>query len=129
MTIQLAEPMLFLQGFDQSDHSNRTPAMLRGCLVLRVTKPTKIKVISLTFQGKATTEWPEGNYHRNPRFRNNDGGELADILENSRHPAKEVGVSGREGNYETHMAVLQCSVRNRRDRSLCGFLPSLQELQ
>ncbi|RPB15970.1 hypothetical protein P167DRAFT_517996 [Morchella conica CCBAS932] len=60
MTIQLAEPMLFLQGFDQSDHSNRTPAMLRGCLVLRVTKPTKIKVISLTFQGKATTEWPEG---------------------------------------------------------------------
>lgn len=60
MTIQLAEPMLFLQGFDQSDHSSRTPAMLRGCLVLRIAKPTKIKVISLTFRGKASTEWPEG---------------------------------------------------------------------
>lgn len=63
MTIQLAEPMLFLQGFDQSDHSDRTPAMLRGSLVLRIAKPTKIKAISLTFRGKARTEWPEGSYN------------------------------------------------------------------
>lgn len=62
MTIQLAEPMLFLQGFSQNDHSDRAPAMLRGSLVLRIAKPTKIKTISLTFRGKARTEWPEGNY-------------------------------------------------------------------
>lgn len=63
MTIQLAEPMLFLQGFDHSDHSDRTPAMLRGSMVLKIAKPTKIKTISLTFRGKARTEWPEGKYH------------------------------------------------------------------
>lgn len=63
MTIQLAEPMLFLQGFYPNDHSDRTHAMLRGSLVLRIAKPTKIKTISLTFRGKARTEWPEGNYY------------------------------------------------------------------
>lgn len=66
MTIQLAEPMLFLQGLHQNDHSDRPPAMLRGSLVLRIAKPTKIKTISLTFRGRARTEWPEGNY--NPKL-------------------------------------------------------------
>jgi len=69
MTIQLAEPMLFLQGFDQSDHSDRTPAMLRGSLLLRISKPTKIKAVSLTFRGRARTEWPEGMTTLIPRFR------------------------------------------------------------
>lgn len=69
MTIQLAEPMLFLQGFDQSDHSNRAPAMLRGSLLLRISKPTKIKAVSLTFRGRARTEWPEGITTLIPRFR------------------------------------------------------------
>lgn len=59
MTLQLAEPILFLQGMDHHEYS-RTPAILRGSLVLRVTKPTKIKAISLTFRGRARTEWPEG---------------------------------------------------------------------
>ena len=76
MTIQLAEPMLFLQGFDQSDHSNRTPAMLRGSLLLRISKPTKIKAVSLTFQGRARTEWPEGMTTLIPRF----GGLLKQLL-------------------------------------------------
>lgn len=66
MTIQLAEPMLFLQGLHQNDHSDQPPAMLRGSLVLRIAKPTKIKTISLTFRGRARTEWPEGNY--NPKL-------------------------------------------------------------
>ncbi|TGZ84603.1 hypothetical protein EX30DRAFT_298900, partial [Ascodesmis nigricans] len=60
MTIQLAEPVLFLQGFDHSEYSNRAPAMLRGTLLVRVNKPTKIKSIALTFRGKARTDWPEG---------------------------------------------------------------------
>ncbi|KAI5807131.1 hypothetical protein EDC01DRAFT_700178 [Geopyxis carbonaria] len=60
MTIQLAEPTLFLQGFEQGVQSDRPPAMLRGSFVLKVTKPAKIKTVTLTFRGRARTEWPEG---------------------------------------------------------------------
>jgi hypothetical protein len=60
MTIQLAEPVLFLQGLDQNEYISRTPAMLRGSLILRVAKPTKIRAVTLTFIGRARTEWPEG---------------------------------------------------------------------
>lgn len=63
VTIQLTEPVLFLQGFEQSEHSERSTAMLRGTLHLRVTKPTKVKAITLKFRGKATTKWPEGNIY------------------------------------------------------------------
>jgi hypothetical protein len=59
--IQLTEPVLYLQGFEQSEHSERSTAMLRGTLQLRITKPAKIKAITLKFRGKATTKWPEGN--------------------------------------------------------------------
>lgn len=34
--------------------------MLRGSLHLRVTKPAKIKALTLKFRGKAVTKWPEG---------------------------------------------------------------------
>ncbi|KAF2649268.1 hypothetical protein K491DRAFT_611167 [Lophiostoma macrostomum CBS 122681] len=60
VNIQLTEPVLFLQGFEQSEHSDRSTAMLRGSLHLKVTKPAKIKAITLKFRGKATTKWPEG---------------------------------------------------------------------
>ncbi|KAI9852401.1 MAG: hypothetical protein M1824_001990 [Vezdaea acicularis] len=59
-SISLAEPILFLQGFDQNDMHNRKTALLRGSLVLRVTKSAKIKAVSLNFRGRARTEWPEG---------------------------------------------------------------------
>lgn len=58
--IQLTEPVLFLQGFEQSESSERSTAMLRGTLQIHVTKPSKLKAISLKFRGKATTKWPEG---------------------------------------------------------------------
>lgn len=58
--IKLAEPLLFLQGFDHQDATTRTTAMLRGSLVIRVTKTAKIKAITLDFKGRARTEWPEG---------------------------------------------------------------------
>jgi len=59
--IALAEPMLFLQGFDQGDlQANRSTAMLRGSLYLKVSKPAKIKSVTLCFRGRATTKWPEG---------------------------------------------------------------------
>jgi hypothetical protein len=61
VSISLAEPFLFLQGFEQSDlQASRSTAMLRGSLRIRVTKPTKIKAVSLKFKGTATTKWPEG---------------------------------------------------------------------
>ncbi|KAI9837312.1 MAG: hypothetical protein M1819_000386 [Sarea resinae] len=60
VSISLAEPVLFLQGFEQNDvHSGKT-AMLRGSLHLRVAKTAKIKAVTLNFRGKAITKWPEG---------------------------------------------------------------------
>ncbi|CCK68631.1 Aly2p KNAG_0B01880 [Huiozyma naganishii CBS 8797] len=59
--IKLVEPVVFLQGFDQRhDVDNNFPSMLRGSLIVRVLKPTKLKSISLTFKGYLRTEWPEG---------------------------------------------------------------------
>jgi len=58
--ISLAEPVLFLQGFEPTDTSNRSTAMLRGSLHLRVLKNTKIKAVTLRFKGRAVTRWPEG---------------------------------------------------------------------
>ena len=63
ISIALAEPVLFLQGFDHTDDTSRTTTMLRGSLHLKVSKSAKIKAISLKFKGKAETEWPEGIYH------------------------------------------------------------------
>ena len=60
ISISLAEPVLFLQGFDQHDVTNRTTTMLRGSLHLRVLKSAKIKAVTLKFRGRAETEWPEG---------------------------------------------------------------------
>ncbi len=55
---QLAEPIIYLRGFDAT--ANATPTLLRGTLHIHITKPTKVKAISLKFRGKARTEWPEG---------------------------------------------------------------------
>lgn len=55
-----AEKHLFVQGFEPHEYENRPPTLLRGCLVVRVLKPTKLKLISLTFRGTQRTEWPEG---------------------------------------------------------------------
>ena len=60
LSIALAEPVLFLQGMDQSEFGNQTTTMLRGTFHLRVSKSAKIKTISLAFRGRAETEWPEG---------------------------------------------------------------------
>lgn len=60
LSITLAEPALYLQGFDQADSVSRATTMLRGTFHLKVTKSAKIKSISLNFRGRAETEWPEG---------------------------------------------------------------------
>ncbi|GAV55998.1 hypothetical protein ZYGR_0AZ01700 [Zygosaccharomyces rouxii] len=58
--IKLAEPVVFLQGFNQTQQTETPPSMLRGSLILRVLKPSKLKNISLSFKGYSRTEWPEG---------------------------------------------------------------------
>jgi len=59
--IALAEPVLFLQGFNNGDlQASQSTAMLRGSLHLKVSKPAKIKSVTLRFRGRATTKWPEG---------------------------------------------------------------------
>lgn len=60
VNVQLTEPVLFLRGFEQAEHAERSTAMLRGTLCLKITKPSKLKAITLKFRGKATTKWPEG---------------------------------------------------------------------
>lgn len=72
MSIALAEPMLFLQGFDQSDLGDRNTTLLRGTLSLRVSKSAKIKTISLSFRGRAETEWPEGIPPKKTEFKDRE---------------------------------------------------------
>lgn len=52
---------MYLTGLDH-DGTSRDPssAILRGRLQLNITKSVKIKTVTLTFTGKARTEWPEG---------------------------------------------------------------------
>lgn len=55
-----SEQNLFVQGFEEHIYLSRPPTILRGSLVVKVLKPTKIKSISLTFKGIQRTDWPEG---------------------------------------------------------------------
>jgi hypothetical protein len=64
VNVQLTEPVLFLRGFEQAEHAERSTAMLRGTLCLKITKPSKLKAVTLKFRGKATTKWPEGKSPR-----------------------------------------------------------------
>lgn len=58
--IIFAEPHLFLEGFSDQEAMERPPAVLRGCLFVRVLKPVKIKSITLKLKGVMRTDWPEG---------------------------------------------------------------------
>ncbi|KAI1355573.1 hypothetical protein F5Y01DRAFT_147868 [Xylaria sp. FL0043] len=63
-SIILAEPNVFLTGFDHDGHPRHevanSTALLRGKLQLNVTKNVKLKSITLKLHGKARTDWPEG---------------------------------------------------------------------
>lgn len=54
------ESTLYVQGFDPQEYASRPPALLRGCLYIRILKPSKIKSITLNFKGIQKTDWPEG---------------------------------------------------------------------
>jgi hypothetical protein len=110
VSIALTEPVLFLQGFDQSDLANRTTTMLRGRLHLKVTKAAKIKAITLKFRGRSETEWPEGDTALLQRCR-----AIMDFADQiTRYTTKEDRVQGYGELYGPHLAILQCSVPKRR---------------
>lgn len=69
LQIRLTEPVIFLRGpstgYDfrgrpQVVRQDAPPAMLRGLLTLRLNKATRIRKIDIKLEGKARTEWPEG---------------------------------------------------------------------
>lgn len=66
--VHLAEPVLFLQGFENGEAAPGNTAMLRGSLHVRVAKAAKIKAITLKFKGRAITKWPEGIPPRKTEF-------------------------------------------------------------
>ncbi|KAK3110873.1 hypothetical protein LTR53_014399 [Teratosphaeriaceae sp. CCFEE 6253] len=72
MAIHLAEPVLFVQGFENTDSAPGNTAMLRGSLHLRVQKSAKIKAVTLRFKGRAVTKWPEGIPPRKIDFEEQD---------------------------------------------------------
>ncbi|KAI0392940.1 hypothetical protein F5Y17DRAFT_332735 [Xylariaceae sp. FL0594] len=63
-SIILAEPNVFLTGFDHDSRARResanSTALLRGKLQLDVTKNVKLRSVTLKLHGRARTEWPEG---------------------------------------------------------------------
>ncbi|PCG89849.1 Immunoglobulin E-set [Penicillium occitanis (nom. inval.)] len=60
VSIALAEPLVFLPGYDHSDPSTKRSAILRGHLHIKTTKSVKVKKVSICFRGQAQTDWPDG---------------------------------------------------------------------
>ena len=72
MAIHLAEPVLFVQGFENTESAPGNTAMLRGSLHLRVQKAAKVKAVTLKFRGRSVTKWPEGIPPRKTEFEETD---------------------------------------------------------
>lgn len=67
-----------------STTSDAPPAILRGSLVMKLAKPTKIKGISLRFYGKSKSNWLESNYSKDLGITLPHGPEFQDeVLVNS----------------------------------------------
>ncbi|CAK9780678.1 hypothetical protein CC85DRAFT_313564 [Cutaneotrichosporon oleaginosum] len=69
LQIRLTEPVIYLRGTStgadfrgrpQQARDDGPSAVVRGLLTLRLSKPTRIRNISITLEGNARTEWPEG---------------------------------------------------------------------
>jgi hypothetical protein len=63
-SIVLAEPYVYLSGFEDRERdllpNPHNTAMVRGKMILNITKSTKVKAVTLKFYGTAQTQWPEG---------------------------------------------------------------------
>lgn len=62
VSVALAEPLVFLPGYDHSDPSTKRSAILRGHLHIKTTKSVKVKKVSICFRGQAQTDWPDGTF-------------------------------------------------------------------
>ncbi|KAJ9119687.1 hypothetical protein QFC22_003397 [Naganishia vaughanmartiniae] len=67
LAIRLTEPITYLRatgedarGRPLQARSDEPPAVIRGLLTLKLTKPSRIRRIEVKIEGKARTEWPEG---------------------------------------------------------------------
>ncbi|KAJ9129869.1 hypothetical protein NKR23_g12434 [Pleurostoma richardsiae] len=69
VSVILAERTLYLRGLSSTEKECTPPAILRGTLVVRISRAEKIKRIWLEFLGRARTEWPNGIPHQNLGFR------------------------------------------------------------
>ncbi|KAK6385969.1 hypothetical protein LTS17_001542 [Exophiala oligosperma] len=59
LSLELAEPILYLEGFDYPHNSEHRSAVLRGVMNLTVLKPTTLNALKLNFRGETETIWPE----------------------------------------------------------------------
>jgi len=59
VTVELAEPILYLEGFDFPHNSAHRSAVLRGTMYLNVLRPTTLSHLALSFLGSHETIWPE----------------------------------------------------------------------
>lgn len=62
VSVALAEPLVFLPGYDHNDPSTKRSAILRGHLHIKTTKSVKVKKVSICFRGQAQTDWPDGTF-------------------------------------------------------------------
>ena len=63
--IRLAESVVFLRAGDATGRqrtiqADASPGMVRGLLVLSLSKPTRITSIEVELVGRTMTAWPEG---------------------------------------------------------------------
>ncbi len=59
LTIELAEPNLYLEGFNYQHRTEHQSAVLRGVLHLHVKQKATLRELSLQFEGISETVWPE----------------------------------------------------------------------
>ncbi|KIW14435.1 hypothetical protein PV08_07218 [Exophiala spinifera] len=59
LSLELAEPILYLEGFDFPHNSEHRSTVLRGVMNLTILKPTTLSALRLNFRGENETIWPE----------------------------------------------------------------------
>lgn len=120
VSVAMAEPFLFLQGFEAGDlSSNRSTAMLRGSLILKVSKVAKIKAVTLRFRGRAVTKWPEGIPPKKTEFEEvNSHINHTWPFFNAQFPTAETGTGA------DHVQLASSSADLNKGRSNLGILTS-----
>ncbi|KAK7897132.1 hypothetical protein LTR67_005021 [Exophiala xenobiotica] len=91
VTVELAEPILYLEGFDFPHNVAHRSAVIRGSVHLKILRPTTLSHLTLTFLGTHETIWPEA--WRVRRLKKVSREEVVHHLWNFLHHDKSVGDS------------------------------------